>query len=158
MPGAARRFGVRAVVSIIQAELQPPTPPGVAAARHHRCAVNDIVAAKAGETLADAAHIGELLAFLGTWDGDGPLLVHCFAGVSRSTAVALAAHAMRSEDAGASVAALRRAAPYALPNRHIVALADAALGFDGALNRAQAALRAPTAQKQPGFVATLPLP
>lgn len=158
MPAAVRRHRVRALVSIIQAEFQPPTPPGVAAARHHRCAVNDIVAAKAGEVLANAAHIGGLLSFLRQWDGRGPLLAHCFAGVSRSTAVALVAHAMRSGDPAASAAALRRAVPYALPNRHIVALADAALGLGGALNRAREAMGGATALKQPGYVATVPLP
>lgn len=157
MPAAVAEHRVGALVSIIQAEFQPTTPPTVKAAQHHRCAVHDITVAQPGEILAGTEHIQALVAFLRQWDGAVPLLAHCFAGVSRSTAVALIAHAMRSGDAEASAAALRRAIPYALPNRHIVALADAELGFGGALARARDGLPAPTDRKPPGHVATLPL-
>ena len=158
MPAGVRQFGVGALVSIIQEEYQPPTPAQIAAARHHRCAVNDIEVASEGEVLASAAHIRDLVAFLREWNGATPLLAHCLAGVSRSTAVALIAHAMLSKDAAASAAVLRGAMSYAMPNQHIVALADAELGFDGALSRAREAMGPPDFNKPPHHVATLPLP
>ena len=158
MPAAVQAHRVGALVSIIQAEFQPPTPPTLTAAQHHRCAIHDITAAQPGEQLAGPEHIQTLVAFLRQWNDAEPLLAHCFAGVSRSTAVALIAHAMRSGDAGASATALRRAVPYALPNRHIVALADAELGFGGTLAEALDALPERTETKPRGHVATLPLP
>ena len=158
MPAAVSEYRVGALVSILQGEFQPPRPRQIAPARHHRCAVNDIEVASEGEVLASAAHIRDLVAFLREWNGATPLLAHCLAGVSRSTAVALIAHAMLSGDAAASAAVLRRAMSYAIPNKHIVALADAELGFDGALSRAREAMGPPDFNKPPHHVATLPLP
>ena len=133
MPRLVRDFGVGDLVSVIEPDAQPPTPPEVDPARHHRCAVHDIVESQQGSVLAGWEHIADLIAFLRTGDGRRPLLVHCHAGVSRSTAVALVAHVMQTGDPIASATALRKASFYAWPNLRIVALADAILGFDGAL-------------------------
>ena len=58
------------------------------------------------------------------------MLIHCFAGVSRSTAAAfIAACALAPNRDEATIArALRAASPTATPNARLVALADAALG------------------------------
>ena len=136
MPGLVREFGVRDLVSIIQHDAQPPTPPEVDPARHHRCPVHDIAEPVPGETLPETAHVVGLIDFLRTWGADAPLLIHCHAGVSRSTAGALVAHVLRTRDPGESATALRAASPYAWPNRRIVALADGILGFDGKLVQA----------------------
>ena len=158
MPKAVRAYGVRHLISILQNEFQPPTPAGIDANRHHRCVIHDIVLPSPGETLADVRHMRELIAFLTSWDGESPLLVHCMAGVSRSTAVALIAHAMRSGDPAASAAALRLAAPYAWPNTRLVELADELLDLDSALVLARASMGAATAAKVPGQVAMLSVP
>lgn len=63
---------------------------------------------------------------------DGPTLIHCQAGVSRSTAAGLlllAVHLPPDE----AVAEIRRLRPAAWPNRRIVGLGDELLGLDGAL-------------------------
>jgi predicted protein tyrosine phosphatase len=54
------------------------------------------------------------------------MVVHCWAGISRSTATAFAIACERNPhaDEHAIAQALRRASPTALPNRRIVALAD----------------------------------
>ena len=69
----------------------------------------------------------------------GTLLVHCEAGVSRSTAAALIMYACwlgqgRENEAMQSVIAER---PCAIPNRRMVALADRILGLDGRLLQAR---------------------
>ncbi|MGD8355534.1 MAG: tyrosine protein phosphatase, partial [Methyloceanibacter sp.] len=67
-----------------------------------------------------------------------PLLIHCWAGISRSTAgafvvlCALNPHA----DEHSLARALRRASPTAYPNRRIVALADIVLGRNGRMSAA----------------------
>ena len=86
------------------------------------------------------AHIEELIDFLHDWPADESLMVHCFAGVSRSTAIALIAHFMKCGDEFTSAQALRAAAPHASPNRRIVALADDILGCSGRLIEARAAM------------------
>ena len=152
MPGLVRRFGVRDLVSVIQADAQPPTPVEVDPQRHYRCAVHDIVEWRPGEVLPQADHIADLIAFLGTWDGESPLLTHCHAGVSRSTAVALIAHVLQTRDPSKSATALRKASPYAWPNRRIVALADSLMGFDGALIEAREAMGAAIWETDPDYV------
>jgi hypothetical protein len=64
----------------------------------------------------------------------GPILIHCLAGVSRSTAAALIALALVADGREAEAARrLREAAPHASPNRRIVMLADRLLGRRGRL-------------------------
>lgn len=63
---------------------------------------------------------------------DGPTLIHCQAGVSRSTAAGLlllAVHLPPDE----AVAELRRIRPTAWPNRRIVGFGDELLGLRGEL-------------------------
>jgi predicted protein tyrosine phosphatase len=69
----------------------------------------------------------------------GTLLIHCEAGVSRSTATALIMYACwlgrgREDEAMERVIAQR---PYAIPNRRMVALADRLLALDGRLLQAR---------------------
>lgn len=69
----------------------------------------------------------------------GTLLIHCEAGISRSTATALIIHACwlgpgLEDEAMQRVGAQR---PYAIPNRRMVAIADNLLGLDGRLLQAR---------------------
>lgn len=107
-----------------------------------RLTFNDIAEPRDDLVMATQADIEALLAFAGTWDGERPLLVHCWAGVSRSPAAAyVLACAMSSPGQEAELAAgLRQAAPFATPNRHVVALADRLLERQGAMSSAIAAL------------------
>jgi predicted protein tyrosine phosphatase len=59
--------------------------------RHLRVACDDIQVPARGMVVPGRAHVEEMLAFLGRWDREAPLLVHCRAGTSRSTAAAPAA-------------------------------------------------------------------
>lgn len=61
------------------------------------------------------------------------LLIHCRAGVSRSTAIALAILTDRLQDPRAALAAVIELRAIAVPNRHITALADDVLGCAGKL-------------------------
>ena len=94
MPRLVRKLGIRDLISIIQPNAQPPTPPEIEPVRHYRCAVHDIVKSNPGDILAERSRIADLIAFLRTWDGEAPLLIHCLAGVSRSTAAGLIAHVL----------------------------------------------------------------
>ena len=67
------------------------------------------------------------------WDRRAPLLIHCFAGISRSTAAAytVAAALAPDRDEAELAATLRRLSPSATPNIRIVSLADRILGRRG---------------------------
>lgn len=140
MPILVERFDVQDLVSVIGEYAQPPTPPQIRPARHHRCTVDDIVEARADQTVPQTEHITDLIEFLYSWKTERSLLIHCMAGVSRSTAVALIAHVLKTDDPSQSAMALRKAAPYAWPNRRIVSLADSILGLNGQLIRAREAM------------------
>ena len=83
-----------------------------------------------------------LLEFGTAWREPGPMIVHCWAGISRSTAAALilacALDPARDEQAAAD--ALRAASPTATPNALMIALADDLLGRQGRLIRAAASI------------------
>ena len=80
-----------------------------------------------------ADHVSDLIAFGQRWDREAPLLIHCYAGISRSTAGAYitALRSIRSLTRVLLAQSLRRNAPSATPNSRLVALADDMLGRKG---------------------------
>jgi len=95
---------------------------------------NDIAEARPGLVAPSADIVTAILALRET----PTLLIHCHAGVSRSTAAAyVLACAVRPAGEEAALAAhLRTACPEATPNALMVALADDALGRGGAMRAA----------------------
>ena len=87
-------------------------------------------------------HVEQLLRFARAWPREKPLVIHCWAGISRSTAAAfIAVCALRPDRDEAEVAqALRAAAPSATPNARLVAVADDLLGRRGRMVDAIAAI------------------
>jgi predicted protein tyrosine phosphatase len=99
-----------------------------------------------------------LLDFFGSWSGATPLLVHCVAGVSRSTAAALIAFIHKHPGLESEAAQrLRKTAPHAHPNRRMIALADSMLGCDGRLIQARESM-GPAVPVSSGPLIALPLP
>jgi predicted protein tyrosine phosphatase len=78
-------------------------------------------------------HVSDLVQFALEWDRKAPLLIHCWAGISRSTAAAFISLCALNPKADEHelARALRRASTTAYPNRRLVALADAALSRQG---------------------------
>jgi len=127
------------VVSLLDPATPFPNAAGLGVQHHHRVEIHDITEEAAGWTCPSVPHVRGLLTFLEAWNrGDGPLLVHCYAGISRSTATAFVAACLHNPaaDEGVVAAALRAASPTATPNRRIVALADAEMGRGGRMLRA----------------------
>lgn len=111
---------------------------GLAPERHLQAGVHDIEEELGGFDLCCDARMGAILDFVGGWDRTAPLLVHCYAGISRSTATAYitaCAHNPSADEEEIALA-LRTASPTASPNRRFIALADAALGRAGRMSRA----------------------
>ena len=123
----AEAVGARSLMTLLSpAGVVAKRPGTVGADRHLIVGVSDIVAPREG------------LTFFRDWDQREPMLIHCYAGVSRSTAAAFIGVCTlaptRSEREIA--AALRQVSPTATPNARLVALADAALGREGRMNEA----------------------
>lgn len=134
------------------------TPEGFAPESHLRLGVNDITDPAAGTAPPAADHIAALLDFARGWDGRQPLLLHCWAGISRSMASAFIILCDRmGRDHEIEIArAMRRRAPHAAPNRLLVEHGDAALGRQG---RMMAALNAmgPAVTMEEGVTTRFPL-
>ena len=130
--------GARSLVTLLSPGTPVARPEAIAPERHLYIAVSDIIAPTLGQILADHAHLGDLLAFVRAWDRAEPMVIHCFAGVSRSTAAAfIVACALKPGRNEFEIArALRAASPTATPNARLIALADAALNRDGRMNSA----------------------
>ena len=130
--------GARHVVTLINKDTPVPRPAEVAVPDHLFLGMHDICDPAEGMICPAEEHIAELLDFIGRWDRRSPVVVHCFAGISRSTAAAFSAYcAVRPELDEAEIAArLRSRSPEATPNARVVALADAMLRRDGRMVRA----------------------
>jgi len=126
------------VVTLINVGTVVERPPSIPAERHLFLGMSDIAAPMDGHVLPGQEHLQRFLHFVGDWDRQAPMVIHCWAGISRSTAAAfIAACALRPDrDEEAVADALRAAAPSATPNARLVALADATLDRRGRMIRA----------------------
>lgn len=127
--------GAKSVISI----LGPETPhPVYAPHRHLALTFNDINAPAEGMVSAAARDADLLVKFIRSWDRNDPMVIHCWAGISRSTASAFAALCVLREGESEMELAqeLRRASPSATPNRLITSLVDQHLGRSGRMVKA----------------------
>jgi predicted protein tyrosine phosphatase len=133
VPETVRASGARSLVTLIDKGTPVSRPPGIVAGNHLVVVLSDIVVEVEGHTLPGEPHVEKLLTFVRQWDQAAPLLIHCWAGVSRSTAAAfIAACALRPLRDEAEIAqAVRTNSPTATPNARLVAIADAMLGRNG---------------------------
>lgn len=117
---------------------QVQRPAWVPEANHLRVQVDDITEHMDGFVAPSAAHVERILDFVRGWDRVSPMVVHCYAGISRSTASAFAAACMLNphRDEAEIARQIRAASPIASPNRLMVSLADQALRREGRMLRA----------------------
>ena len=122
------------LISLVTPDSMPDTPPEVIPANHLQVAVHDIVEPYPDAILPSEAHIEAIIEFARGWDVRSPMLIHCYAGVSRSTAAALIVACVHFPDREAEIAEhLREVAPHAHPNRLMIELADRVQAHGGAL-------------------------
>ncbi|GJD58473.1 tyrosine phosphatase family protein [Methylobacterium dankookense] len=133
LPETVAATGAGHVLSLLTSGAAPELPASVPPECRAVIAVSDIAAAREGHVLAEDAHVERILAFIRAWPREKPLVIHCYAGISRSTAAAyIAACALSPERDEAELArGLRAASPSATPNRRFVELADRLLGREG---------------------------
>lgn len=127
------------VLSILDPS-QPEPPDFAAYGPHKRLTLrfDDILDPAPGMILPERSHVEELLTFgvgLAATEGDPlrHLLVHCHAGISRSTAsmATLLAEAEPTSDEDAVFTHIREIRPQAWPNSRMITFADELLGREG---------------------------
>jgi predicted protein tyrosine phosphatase len=138
LPETVRLTGASHILTVMGKVEQVLRPESVLPANHLRVAMDDITEPMEGFVAPSQEHIAQVLDFVRGWDRGAPLVIHCYAGVSRSTASAFAAACALNphRDEMTIARQIRSASPIASPNRLIVSLADKALGRDGRMLRA----------------------
>jgi predicted protein tyrosine phosphatase len=138
VPDIVARHNASHLLTCLQDAVLVETPRAILADRHLRLHIHDIAEPMIGCIAPDEAHVGRLIDFAHAWGGQGPMVVHCWAGISRSTAAAYTALCALNPEVPEELIArrLREASPTAYPNRLIIRLADDALGRRGRMVRA----------------------
>jgi predicted protein tyrosine phosphatase len=138
LPAIVRMTGASHVLTVMGKVGQVQRPASVLEINHLKVSVDDIIEPMEGYTTPSEAHVEQVLDFVRGWDRKAPMVIHCYAGVSRSTASAFAAACMLNphRDEIEIAKKIRAASPIASPNRLIVSLADKMLGRDGRMVRA----------------------
>ncbi len=132
VPSEAERLRPTHLISIVDPEQYVETPRGVDSARHWLFRFHDINDPLPGHVAPEEEDIERLLRFGDEWDGAAATLIHCHAGISRSTAAALILICQRNAGREREAAVrLRRAGRHAWPNRRMIELADRLLGREG---------------------------
>jgi len=127
------RHKVGHVVSLLGPETPHRSFTGIADDNHLKLTFHDITAPAEGFTAPAADHVETLIHFLKARQGHDPMLIHCWAGISRSTASAFTAMCLYNPDVDELKLAqqLRSLSHVATPNRRIVAFADDIMGRRG---------------------------
>ena len=138
LPVTVQRVGASHVLTVMANVDQVQRPASVLPANHLKVQMDDITEQVDGFVAPSKAHVEQVLNFVRGWDRTAPLVIHCYAGVSRSTASAFAAVCALNPHRDELVIArkIREASPIASPNRLIVGLADKVLGRGGRMLRA----------------------
>lgn len=124
------------VISLLSPSQEPPRfSPDIP----HLCLFfNDITETREGYIAPNEEIVNSLLEFGKEWIEPEPMLVHCWMGISRSTAAAMilgcALAPNRDEEDFAQ--ALRIASPSATPNRLMIQIADRLLNRNGRMTHA----------------------
>ena len=138
----AHAAGARSMVTLINDSSTVARPKTIAPERHLQLSMSDITAPLDGHVSPEESHVAQLLDVVRAWDRAQPLLIHCYAGVSRSTAAAfIAVCALKPEAPESELAQrIRALSPTATPNARLVALADDMLGRQGRMSAAVEAI------------------
>ena len=138
LPGTVQATGASHVITVMADVDKVQRPPSILQDNHLVISMDDIIEEAEGFTAPAVDHVERVLKFGRSWDRAAPMVIHCYAGISRSSASAfMAACALNPHrDESAIARQIRSASPTAFPNRLIVTLADRVLSRDGRMIRA----------------------
>jgi len=137
-PQLVRQLRPSRVVSLLSPYDTFPAFEGFGSDLHLQVPIHDIVDDIGEWRAPDLSDAESVINFVQPWDRAAPMLIHCWAGISRSTASAFITACLHNPEAEEQeiAAAIRAASPTASPNKRLVAHADALLGRNGRMNRA----------------------
>jgi predicted protein tyrosine phosphatase len=130
------------LITLLSAEHMIDTPASIAAKHHLKLALNDVIEETQALVPPTQDHMSRLIEFGRDWSAEAPIIVHCWAGVSRSMA---AAYTLLCDRTGPGrefevASTLRQYAPYAWPNALMIRFADTLLHREGRMVAAIASI------------------
>jgi predicted protein tyrosine phosphatase len=130
------------IVTLLRMIDRVQRPETIVEANHLILGMDDIAMPMDGYTPPAEEHVHDLVEFVQRWDRRAPIVMHCYAGISRSTAGAfISACALNPKRDEAKIARfIRDSSATASPNLMLVSHADRILGRNGRMIRAVEAL------------------
>lgn len=137
-----RKTGADRLLSLLAEGTAITRPATIPADNHLLLSLHDIAEVQDGLTMPGRQHVEALLDFARAWDRSKPLVINCYAGISRSTASAyiIAAALAPERDERELAQTLRGQSPSATPNPRLIAIADEMLGREGRMIEAIASI------------------
>ncbi len=121
------------VISLINDQMMPQTPASLDQSHHLKLPMNDIESPTSGYVTPSNQHVEQLIEFALQWNQLNPLVIHCWAGISRSTAAAfITLCALNPQSSELQIArSMRQISATATPNSLLISCADQVLGRQG---------------------------
>ena len=134
--------GASHIVTLLRLIDRVQRPATGAEPNHLILGMDDIAMPIEGYTPPAEEHVHDLIKFVQRWDRRAPVVIHCYAGISRSTAGAfISACALNPDRDEATIAqTIRQSSRTAMPNIMLVDHADRILGRRGRMVAAVEAL------------------
>lgn len=123
------------LVSLLDPASMIETPRGIHSDNHLKLGINDIAVHDPELVTPGEEHVEQLIDFVRGWQRDAPILIHCWAGISRSSASALITGCVVNGPGCELelVTKLRQTSSMARPNNLLIAHADRLLNLGGKL-------------------------
>ncbi|MCP4937396.1 MAG: tyrosine protein phosphatase [bacterium] len=133
MEGVVSDHAAGHLISLINDQMMPQTPFSLDQNQHLKLPMNDIESPASGFVTPSTQHVEQLIKYALQWDQLNPLVIHCWAGISRSTAAAfIALCALNPHQDELHIArSIRNKSVTATPNSLLVSCADQVLGRSG---------------------------
>ena len=134
--------GASHIVTLLRLIDRVQRPATIDETNHLILGMDDIAAPMDGYIHPAEDHVHNLIGFVQRWDRRAPIVMHCYAGISRSTAGAfISACALNpGRDEAVIARAIRDSSATAMPNVMLVGHADRILGRKGRMIAAVEAL------------------
>jgi predicted protein tyrosine phosphatase len=145
LSGLSAEIWPNRILSIAEPGIRNITPEGIPSDRHHHLNFDDIVEAIPGYLEPSERHVGEIIELAAGLADTDRILVHCQAGISRSSAAALIILSVRNPGHEKAIAGqLRAEGPWFVPNRLMVEIADRLIGRGPRLSAALVSMGSPS--------------
>jgi len=139
------KYNVNYIISILSPGESFPVFNDIKNTNHLKLSFNDITCQKKNLIEPALYHVENILNFSKKCSKNETLLIHCYAGISRSTAVALILYSYYKKDIKADFIAkkFRSLSPFANPNSLLLKLGDHLIGNNNVLTECHGLLKKP---------------